>query len=251
MALDWPLERFQTEPPFAGLASILSAWSHFPDLAMLNAHGLDMFTHSEKPVQFCLPEILQEAYEVEIYQTGWVATRPDSWHDLFNALIWFTFPKLKAALNAQHLEILAHHQTGSVRHRGRDKITLLDESGVLLPYSNPRCLQALLSHEWEWLFLSADWGQEISAMIFGHANFEKALNPYIGWTGKAWPIAVPADFFTLSRQAQEAFLDNILAGMPLPERFFPLPMLGIPGWHEGQTPAFYRDTGYFRPKRGF
>jgi len=34
-----------------------------------------------------------------------------------------------------------------------------------------------------------------------------------------------------------------------PLQLRPLPLAGIPGWHEGQDAAFYRNADYFRPLR--
>lgn len=33
--------------------------------------------------------------------------RPFDWHDLFNALVWMTFPTTKAVINARHYESMA------------------------------------------------------------------------------------------------------------------------------------------------
>src|SRR3990167_9931502 len=42
---------------------------------------------------------LYSLYEPRIFLSSEVSTRPENWHDFFNALIWYTFPKSKAALN--------------------------------------------------------------------------------------------------------------------------------------------------------
>ena len=40
--------------------------------------------------------------------------RADNWHDLFNVLVWCTFPRAKAALNACHVrEMGARSQGGA------------------------------------------------------------------------------------------------------------------------------------------
>src|SRR5438132_3342569 len=44
-------------------------------------------------------------YEVRIAETGEVETRARNWHDLFNALVWVSFPAAKARINAQHAAI--------------------------------------------------------------------------------------------------------------------------------------------------
>src|SRR5262249_47210593 len=50
-------------------------------------------------IRFVLPAPVKEPaarYETRIFETGEVQTRPGSWHDLFNALVWLAFPKTKA-----------------------------------------------------------------------------------------------------------------------------------------------------------
>ena len=48
------------------------------------------------------PRASDPYYEVHLYETGRVQTRPDNKHDLFNALAWLAFPKTKARINAMH-----------------------------------------------------------------------------------------------------------------------------------------------------
>ena len=77
-------------------------------------------------------------YEPRCYLTGEVQTRANNWHDLFNALVWLTFPKTKAVLNARHYHALTVEEIASGSHRGavRDVNTLLDESGVIVVYAD-------------------------------------------------------------------------------------------------------------------
>jgi hypothetical protein len=42
------------------------------------------------------------SYESRILEHGVIAVRPGSWHDVFNVLVWRTFPRAKAALNECH-----------------------------------------------------------------------------------------------------------------------------------------------------
>jgi len=93
--------------------------------------------------------------------------------------------------------------------------------------------------------------------LFGHALYEKALAPYIGWTGKAWIVAVPQTFFARPHDEQIAELDGHIAAdlhageLATPVCLSPLPLLGIPGWApENADPAYYDNTAYFRPGRG-
>jgi len=93
--------------------------------------------------------------------------------------------------------------------------------------------------------------------VFGHALFSKAMQPFVGLTGKAVLLQVPGASLELAQAAQLAELDRLLA-MHIwdRERFrhgrelSPLPVLGVPGWWSGnEREGFYDDTAYFRPGR--
>jgi len=63
-----------------------------------------------------------------------VPTRPGSWHDLMNALVWATFPRAKRALHErQHrLVVPAAPAESARRPRELDALALLDEGGVVV-----------------------------------------------------------------------------------------------------------------------
>jgi hypothetical protein len=69
---------------------------------------------------------------------GEVPTRPRSWHDFLNALVWATFPASKRALHARQDEaIRAALSAGArglpnARSREHDALALLDEGGVIV-----------------------------------------------------------------------------------------------------------------------
>ena len=61
-------------------------------------------------------------------------------------------------------------------------------------------------------------------------------------------------YFTLDDAARRTWLDERVAqdlaqqGLTTAD-FTPLPVLGLPGWCEGQDNDFYNDAAVFRPKR--
>ncbi|MHB1332970.1 MAG: DUF3025 domain-containing protein [Sulfuriferula sp.] len=194
------------------------------------------------------------AYETAIYSLGTVATRSHNWHDFFNALVWLNWPHTKAALNALHIRA----GVSSVRSRPRDALTLLDESGVVVAYSEPALWNHLAHADWHGLFVRqrAAVCASMRFYLIGHALHEKALAPYPSMTGKCIPVLVPNEFFAREAAQQHLQLDALLAQQLLatppqtPAQFPPLPLLGIPG----VTPAsehqdFYADTRIFRPQR--
>ena len=197
-------------------------------------------------------------YEERIYKKGIISTREQNWHDLFNAFIWMLFPKTKILLNQLHMQELKR-QPGKKRTPARDAITHLDESGVIIAYSNKQLKSALKQHQWQTLFVQSRelWWQQIGAYIFGHGLYEKAFKPFIGFTGKAYCLQVDTYFFQQDKQQQYRLLDQYLSedisarnSLADASHLSPLPVLGVPGWWQENTQAeFYNNQDYFRPKK--
>ncbi|PHV11589.1 DUF3025 domain-containing protein [Chitinimonas sp. BJB300] len=258
--LSWPTDLLHHSPWFTPLLPALRTlgWRQFPTAATWASLPADLLpiTQSGQTVRFVSPSQLDEqGYELRIAQSGEVATRPDNWHDCFNALCWLGWPKSKAALNGQHLHELSQSSTGQ-RNRARDAATLFDESGLVLACAAPDLVQALHNHDWKTLFQvrRADWSRQLAAYCFGHALQEKGLAPFIGIVAKVVVVEVPTGWFDLPLVQQIAELDSELAQrigagqLREPRALPPLPVLGIPGWWPVQNVAFYADTQHFRPK---
>ena len=235
--------------PYQPEIAALALDDGFPQLATLNAladarklvnaHGL--------PLRFTLPDkpLAARDYEQQILQTGCIPTRTDTWHDVMNALVWLRFPHFKADLNAAHAEAIAT-ETGALRGRRRDMLTMLDESGVWV-VSNSVSLCDLLRHrEWQTLF----WTQRAAVtthmqfVVVGHALLEKMCQPYAAITGKCLLLEVDADLNSVEAQASLA-----LAAIQSTDQLAPLPLMGIPGWdpHNAHA-AYYANPAVFRPR---
>jgi hypothetical protein len=197
-------------------------------------------------------------YELRIHDEGVVPLRPANWHDFFNALVWLTFPRVKAALNAAHTaELRAASGTTRARNRRRDALTLFDESGVLVLSREHAVLDDLRAHRWQRVF----WKQRETLMhttrfcLFGHGLYEKALLPYVGMTGHALLLQAPPDFDAANEAVRLAQADALAADVLMkqvmqPRDLSPLPVLGVPGWWAANRHAdFYANTDYFRPPR--
>lgn len=185
-------------------------------------------------------------YEARIAQ-GRIATRADNWHDLFNALVWAHYPQLKQALNAQqcrHIEAMPPGQ----RNRAQAALTQFDETGVIVRVRDHTLLAAWDVHDWCALFESRHWlsGDIAIAAVFGHALMEQALLPSRRLVGKCVVVHGKADV-TCVDAVTAAIAEGRAVTDPLQLR--PLPLAGVPGWHEGQDDAFYENTDYFRPLR--
>ena len=187
-------------------------------------------------------------YELHIAETGEVETRPDNWHDLFNALAWITYPRAKATINAQHAALLEERGDAEAKRRGpeRDALTLFDEGGVAVVSSDASLFQLIVDFEWKELFWErrAELERHMRFFAFGHALFEKALEPHLGMVAKT--------VFIHGERTTD--VDAALAGhfsertrFSSPRQMAPMPVLGIPGWHPGTAgEAFYDDRRHFR-----
>jgi len=265
------------EPLHPVLARLDAA--RFPGLpecnALLAAHASPIAVHSGLPLRFVPQQTgklpFEAQYEPRCYLRGEVQTREDNWHDLFNALVWLTFPAAKAAINAGHYRRLtgAEEARGgeaggsSQRGKGRDMLTLLDESGVVVACANAELEGLLRGFQWQELFWRrrARLAAGMGFYLFGHGLYEKALRPYVGMTGQGLILAVPQAFFGWPLGRRLAHLDGALAAYlagpdaakagPLgPRELTPVPVLGVPGWSaQSASEFFYADSSYFRPGR--
>jgi hypothetical protein len=197
------------------------------------------------------------AYESRIFESGEVATRidgPGARHDLYNALVWLTFPRAKARLNAMHARAIVADAApaGAAPRRGplRDAATLFDENAALWIGTDASLEAALRAFDWQRLFLAERdrLAAALQVRVFGHALLEKLDAPFKGITAHAWPLRLAPD---AEPAAVDAALAESLCTQPHSSRAFcPLPVMGLPGWCEAnRDPAFYNDTAVFRPGR--
>lgn len=195
-------------------------------------------------------------YETRIHRSGEISTRGDDLHDLFNALAWARFPRIKSALNALHVR---HMEDGDHNRRGpvRDALTLFDEGGAIMAAPDLQDLRAVATHDWASVFGGDDpWSQRYRLEMVGHGLLEKCAHRYPAITANTLLLQVPATLFRLPADAFRTALDGALAGMLLrgdllasPQGLAPLPLMGIPGWWQPQDEAFYSDRSVFRPPR--
>lgn len=187
-------------------------------------------------------------YEQRI-AAGRIATRPDNWHDLFNALVWGRYPALKRALNARQCAAIARMGLRS-RNAAQQALTQFDESGLVVRVRDPALLAAWDGHDWRALFVDqADaWqrGDIAIAAAFGHALLEQCLLPGRRLVGKALVVVAADDAAALTVVATAIARGHALQQSA---ELRPLPLAGIVGWHPVQDAGFYADADYFRPLR--
>jgi len=274
---EWDRDVLLRSPLFVPLHPVIKELpaDSFPTLqdcnALLAKRQSPVTVQSGMPLCFVVHQSgklkLEDQYEPRCFLRGEVATRPYNWHDLLNALVWLTFPKAKASINARHYDVLVKQEiaaSGSQRGAVRDVNTLIDESGMIVPYADTGLAGMLRGFKWKELFWqhrelvrAQSTRQAMGFNIFGHGLYEKALHPYIGMTGQGLLLEVELEYFGWPLERQLAHLDNLLADyLADPEHcrstrdLSPVPLLGVPGWDsDNGSEAYYDNTAYFRPGR--
>jgi hypothetical protein len=271
MTAPWNPEFAADTPAFLSLRAAAHAmrspvWPTYDDFnraltarpqPVLNAAGRELRFVAQEPRSAAF----DEKYEPRIFLRGEVQLRADDWHDVFNALVWLTFPRAKAALNACHFRALEQRKNGAAHNRGpvQDALTLFDESGVIVVTEDAELGAMLIRHAWKDLFWRrrADVSRRMRFYVFGHGLHTKMLHPFTGVTGRGLVCNVAPDFIAQSIDQQLIALDARLAARISDEAgplsasdLAPVPLLGVPGWCAGnEVEHYYDDTNHFRPLR--
>ncbi|MEO8006234.1 MAG: DUF3025 domain-containing protein, partial [Betaproteobacteria bacterium] len=181
-----------------------------PDLLNALAEGAGRIVNAQgQRVRFVAQQPrtgdFRDGFEPRAYLKGEVQVRPLDWHDLFNALVWMSFPTTKAVLNARHYESQVDVSAGN-RSAVSDALTLFDEDGVIVLSSDASLLDLMRDFRWKELFWVRrdDVKKSMRFLIFGHALYHKAQNPFVGMTGKAVLLNVLPSLLDLQHGQQVA-----------------------------------------------
>ena len=200
---DWNGGFFKEDPrfwPILAAARRFASYADFPAPEELSLPNVTFVTaHKPKRTRRRTPAPRDDAYDERILR-GEVPTRPRSWHDFLNALVWATFPQSKRALHALQAAALRRALAGgaralpNARAREHDALALLDEGGVLV----------------------LDAGNETLPLAFGHALYEGLVRGGPAATASCLRFSVPA---LPTQEEATAVADRLLAARltePLP-----------------------------------
>lgn len=250
--------------PYDQLAQFAELWHarDWPSAAELSA-ALGGLTHpaSGAPLHFVAQtqDLLGDRlhFEQRIAERGAIALREGTWHDLYSALMWLRYPRLKLALNQLQVADLPLQGRGN-RTRRQQSLTHVDEAGVLVASECPALLGAIDAHDWQTLFVQrrAEFGARIAVHVFGHALFELGHNAHVTLAGKALLVEVPEGFVARPLAERAALLDHAVAEAVSagtlgadPAAMPSLPLSGIPGWFgRDADPEFIASAECFRPR---
>jgi len=209
------------------------------------------------------PGSFEQHYAPRIYMSGEIQTRTENWHDFFQLLTWIMFPRTKAMINETHIP-LAQGRLESGVELGRrtpleNMLSLFDEGGAVVISSDEALLQMIRDFQWKPLFWQSREAlrQRLKCVVFGHAMYEKGLEPYIGMTANTVLLSCDESFFRLTNSEQLAWIDASLVKviadreqLNVPRDLAPFPVLGMPGWDANNDKEVYYDNRrYFRPGR--
>ena len=181
-----------------------------------------------------VPIDIEALYDGSITARREVPTREADWHDLFNALVFASFPKSKHALHANQFAQLrqrvAHdaRKLPGARSREQDALTLFDEGGCLvagdrsslatLPPFEPSILLSAQQDDFYAALRAGISARKLVVAPFGHALFEHKVAGLRGPSSFAYLLELPelaADRPTLVRSIDDAFA----RALNDPERF--------------------------------
>ena len=151
-------------------------------------------------------------YDGRIALAGSVPTRPRSWHDFLNALVWGAFPRAKTRLHArQHAAIVRSLPPGArtlppARSRQHDALALVDEGGVIV--------------------LDDERGRALR-VVFGHAIFEGLVLDVRATVARA--VCARVDCIPENVDERVALADEVLAAWLAAEGMVPedLPRIAL------------------------
>lgn len=252
----WDTSIFNNSPVIQQLKPFTENFNQYTDwptiinyLQLFKQYNLDI-----KPVeQSSITTHFEDQYEPRVYLKKELQTRTCNWHDFFNALIWLKFPQTKKMLNKIHYHQAIKREKGSNRSTLENRVTQFDECGAIIISNNKKLLDLISKHQWQELFINQkkEFEKNINCIIFGHATFEKALNPYIGMTCHCI-LLNSQTLLDQTKKGNYKEFDEELANIwekqifATPDRLKALPLLGIPGYWSKQDMDFYSNTQYFR-----
>ncbi|HEY5601728.1 MAG TPA: DUF3025 domain-containing protein [Gammaproteobacteria bacterium] len=211
------------------------------------------------------PQGFEDSYEPRIYLRGEIQTRLRNWHDFFQVMLWRLFPKTKVLINELHylaskqrLDNEPHNQQRSAMENA---LTQFDECGAVLVSSEPGLLDLVKNFQWKTLFWEHrnDVRRHLRCVVFGHALYEKALNPYVGMTAHSVLLPVTTQLVAEPALTLIPRVDDLLRerfrtrhAITSPGDFSPFPLLGMPCWDANNDQELYYDNlRYFRPGRQY
>jgi hypothetical protein len=257
--------------PLQPWANHFATFSEWPELAdyqeLLDTLPQPLLTLAGQPLRIVpqagRPHSFAAHYAPRICLSGEIQTRRHNWHDFFQFLTWFIFPRTKAVINSIHIpqartRIEAGGDMGR-RSPVENMLSLFDEGGAVIIASDESLLQLVRDFRWKELFWQrrGELAEKLQCLTFGHALYEKGLMPYVGMTANTILLTCDDSLLRQPLPQQLQWLDGELAALfergdalQQPRDLRPFPILGMPGWvSDNNQESYYENSNYFRPGR--
>ena len=248
--ITWNPQFYRNFPGFSSLLPVWQQWENrqenWPTVADYNRYR----SPQAKALEF-IRQIPGINYEKSIYFDLFIPTREGNWHDFFNNLTWLQFEKTKWTLVERSVQENAKIKQAPRNHL-QNQLAHFDECGMVICANREDLLIKIRAHQWREFFTDPELTQNCEAFILGHGLYEKALNPFIGMTGKAILLFVEKDFLKGNSQDKINIIDTEIAKQISQSKQLvlqPFPLLGWPGWFKDNTNSdFFSNQYYFRPQ---
>ena len=198
---------------------------------------------------------LQQAggYEQHVARLRRVPTRPGSWHDFFNMVVWAHFPRTRWALNALHVDPEAYPiDPRNGRAPSQNLAASFDESGLLVVSTS----RSLLADLQALRFKRAFWQRRDELLrstrffVTGHGLLEALLTPLPGMVGRAILLhrssLPPAGDDELRCELDAWAAERVASFRHVRHVLDPIPVLAIPGWADNDAASFYDERQNLR-----
>lgn len=187
-------------------------------------------------------------YEAHVARYRAVPTRPGHFHDFFNLCVWAHFPKTRWALNSLHVDAPGEKDPRNGRTPAQNLAATFDEAGMLVLGSSSELLEELRELRFKQVF----WERRAELLattrfwLVGHGMLESLLEPHPGLTARSVLLHLPERNVTLPSDDLRFEADAVAAARVDGWRaaravLDPIPVLGVPGYCDNGTAAFYDD----------
>ena len=141
------------------------------------------------------------------------------------------------------------------RSRLEDRLTLFDESGVVVISDRADLLELIRERSWIELFWNrrAEVLEHLEIWVTGHGLYEQLLTPFVGLVGYGRLYLLNSEEFGTHGVQKQRLIDLKISrdlercSLDAPRALHAIPILGYPRWYEAnQERSFYENAKYFR-----
>lgn len=253
----WDSSLFGEKTIFKPFHNILKHFKNFNTWPTIDEYNhINNMPDLECIHQLKRPSSFEDYYDPMILKKNKLLTRLSNWHDFFNFTTWVKYYQIKKAINSvqykyQHFRHVNQQQKRTVQE---NTLTQFDECGMIVICNNDELIYLLQNFKFKEFFTHKKLFEHVVFLTFGHATLECYLSPYIGLTAKAIICKTKKELTDNKENILNDIFTKLSNKIRNEEILFsndflqPIPILGIPGWHENQDENFYNNKSYFRNK---